>query len=255
MDILIIGCGAIGSELARACERMEKVGKIFLYDVERAKAEALARGLRRCRVADDVEHTLPFVDLAIEAASQEAVAHYGPMVLESGCDLVILSVGALTDGALLGELGRLARLRHAEVRIPSGAVAGLDAIKAVRHAARRVELTTAKPPESLGVSVRERTVLFEGSAQEAVARFPKNVNVAASVSLAGIGAERTRVRVVADPALKHNTHEVVAEGEFGSLRVTIESAPSEGNPASSQLASLSAIALVRDLLGPVKVGT
>ncbi|HLF23092.1 MAG TPA: aspartate dehydrogenase, partial [Burkholderiales bacterium] len=188
-------------------------------------------------------------------ASQEAVARYGPAVLEAGCNLLVLSVGAFADSALLTRIDDLARRRHANVYLPSGAIAGLDALKAVRNSARTVTLTTAKPPAALGVTTTSRRVLFEGTAREAVAKFPRNVNVAASVSLAGIGPQRTTVRVVADPALTRNTHEVHAEGDFGTLTVRVESEPSETNPATSKLAYLSAIALLRQLQDPVKVGT
>jgi aspartate dehydrogenase len=115
---------------------------------------------------------------------------------------------------------------------------------------------TAKPPAGFGLTdVRELRVLYEGPAREAVKLYPKNVNVAAALSLAGIGFEKTKVRIIADPALTANTHTIVAKGTFGELTCRVENRPSPGNPASSHLASLAVIALVRRLLAPVTVGT
>ncbi|HVL87601.1 MAG TPA: aspartate dehydrogenase [Candidatus Thermoplasmatota archaeon] len=256
MDLLILGCGAIGAELARAAEAVPGIGRIYLFDGHRERAERLAGQLIRARVVDDVDEALRLVDLVVEAASQEAVVRYGPRILDAGRDLMILSVGALSDPKFLHEVERLARQRHADVWVPSGAIAGLDALKAVRARATRVELTTSKPPEALGLPKGSaRKVLFEGSANDAVAKFPRNVNVAASVSLAGIGSERTLVRVVSDPALARNVHELIVEGDFGRLVVRTENEPSPENPATSRLAYLSAIEMLRSFSDPLKVGT
>ena len=109
-------------------------------------------------------------------------------------------------------------------------------------------LTTAKPPAGFGLgSIDAPRTLFEGPAREAVARYPKNVNVAAAVALAGLGFDRTRVRVVADPALTENTHTIEARGAFGSLRFRVENRPFPDHPATSRLAALAAVALVRRL--------
>jgi aspartate dehydrogenase len=119
-----------------------------------------------------------------------------------------------------------------------------------------VTLVTAKPPEGFGLTdVREARVLYEGPAEEAVKRYPKNVNVAAALSLAGMGFQLTRVRIVADPALTANTHTIVAKGSFGELTCRVENRPSPENPASSHLASLAVLALVRRMVAPVTVGT
>jgi aspartate dehydrogenase len=129
-----------------------------------------------------------------------------------------------------------------------------------------VLLTTSKPPRALAgapffernpidlAAIRERTVIFEGTAAEAVGQFPANINVAAAVSLAGIGPERTRVRVVADPALSQNVHEVEARGAFGEMRIRLANLPSPANPKSSLLAALSPLAMLRRLTDPIQVG-
>ena len=154
------------------------------------------------------------------------------------------------------------------IHLPSGALAGLDGIKgAASGGLRSVTLTTRKHPSSFRGSphvlrrrirldrIRKSRVLFEGSAAKAVAAFPQNVNVAATLALAGIGPARTRVRVVADPEVRENIHELEAVGSFGRLRVRVENRPSRENPKTSQLAVLSAVAALGRILGPLKVGT
>jgi aspartate dehydrogenase len=150
----------------------------------------------------------------------------------------------------------LARDKKTKLLIPSGAIGGLDAIRAAAEAGlTEVTLVTAKPPEGFGLhGLTEAKVLYEGNATEAVAKFPKNVNVAAALSLAGMGFEKTHVRIVADPALTANTHTIVAKGAFGEMTCKVENRPSPENPASSYLASLAALALIRRFVAPIQVG-
>jgi aspartate dehydrogenase len=142
--------------------------------------------------------------------------------------------------------------------IASGAVAGLDALaSAAQGGLEEVTLTTRKPPAALEgapylvesgrslVGLRGETTVFEGSAREAVRAFPTNINVAAAVSLAGVGFDRTRVRIVADPASTTNRHEVVARGAFGELQLAVSNRPFPSNPKTSHLAALSALASVK----------
>jgi aspartate dehydrogenase len=119
------------------------------------------------------------------------------------------------------------------------------------------QITTRKPPAGLGLdpaSLTEPRVIYEGSAREACRRFPQNVNVSAALSLAGIGFDRTRVRIVADPGVSRNVHEIRAWGDFGTIETRTENVPSQ-NPKTSRLAALSAIALIRGLGSPLRVGT
>jgi aspartate dehydrogenase len=150
------------------------------------------------------------------------------------------------------------RRKNIQVRVPSGAVCGLDGIRAAMEAGlHSVTLTTRKPPKGLvgapylvenNISLddlNEPMVIFEGTALDAIKAFPQNVNVAGALSLAGIGPVETRVRLIADPRATANTHEIVAEGAFGRLQTVTENLPSPRNAKSSYLASLSACAELR----------
>ncbi len=215
-----------------------------------------------------LEELLQSVDLVVESASQNAVRFVVPKALEAGCDVMVLSVGALADEELRERLFRLAEQNNCKLYFPSGAVAGIDGINSASAAGiSSVTLTTRKPPlslagaphvETLGIElekIEKETLLFEGPASEAVKAFPANVNVAATISLAGIGFEQTKVRVIADPALSRNVHEITVEGEFGKLFTRVENLPSPENPKTSYLAALSAISTLKKILSPVQIGT
>ena len=154
------------------------------------------------------------------------------------------------------------------VYLPSGAICGLDGVKSASLGEiYGVELQTRKPPKSLmgvkyladmGVDllkVREPTVVYEGSAVDAVKRFPKNVNVCAALSLAGVGPEKTRVRIVVDPGIDRNIHEVTVHGEFGELYTKTSNLPSQDNPKTSYLACLSAVKTLEGINRCMRVGT
>lgn len=255
MRILLVGCGAIGRAVAAGAATLPGVARVFAYDAVAGRAAALA-SLAKVEVAGSFEAGLASCDLVVEAASQEAAQDVAPRALAAGKDVVLLSVGALADDGFREALVAAALKYGRKVHVPSGAIGALDALRAAREGGLdRVTLTTAKPPASLGlVDVRERRVLFEGSAREAVQRYPKNVNVAAALALAGVGLDRTTVRVVADPALKENTHTIEAEGAFGRFTFRVENKPSPENPATSHLAALAALALLRRLTEPLVVG-
>jgi aspartate dehydrogenase len=175
-----------------------------------------------------------------------------------------MSVGALADGQLLASL----QSSRGRIYIPTGAIAGIDAIRAVKHLLDSVTLTTTKAPKALAGApffetsdikldaIGEKTVIYEGPAADAVKKFPANVNVAAVLSLAGIGFEKTRVRIVADPAFTTNQHEIAATGSFGTFHFTVNNVPSPGNPKTSYLAVLSAIECLRTVCdGGMRVGS
>lgn len=208
------------------------------------------------------------LDLVVEAASQQAARQWAPFFLEAGVEMMLMSVGALVDADFLAHLLELARRSNLQLHVPSGAVGGIDIVKAANVGTlEEVTLTTTKPPEALAGSpyvtehgidlfaLREPTVIWEGPAAEAVRAFPQNVNVAASLSLAGIGPLRTRVRVVADPAATRNIHEVHVRGEFGEATLRLVNLPSPTNPKTSYLAPLSAVAALRRIASPLKLGT
>ena len=253
----IIGCGTIGGQLAIAIDSgsVKNATLVSLFDVVQGSAQSLKQKLRTSVSAhiDFDSFISTDCDIVVEAASQDAARKFAPGVLGSGKDLMIMSVGALANKALLQSL----QAAKGRVYIPTGAIAGIDAIRAVKHLLESVTLTTTKSPKALAGApffekakikledVKEKTAVYEGPASEAVRMFPANVNVAAVLSLAGIGFEKTRVRIVADPAASTNQHEIAAKGSFGEFRFTVNNAPSPGNPKTSYLAVLSAIECLR----------
>ena len=181
---------------------------------------------------------------------------------------MIVSVGALADAEFFGRLIERAKQEGRRLYVPSGAIGGLDIIKAaVSGGLDECRLTTTKPPRALngalylreqGIdleTIREATVIFEGTAAQAVRCFPQNLNVAATISLAGLGLDRTTVRIIADPAATRNVHEVFVRGNFGEATIRLVNQPSLDNPKSSYLASLSVIATLQCVSQQFQLGT
>jgi aspartate dehydrogenase len=270
LKIGLIGCGTIGTTICKAVDDGTVEAELFaIYDRNIEDAQRLLSTLRRekPRVIETSE-MVKNIDLLIECASQEAVPEVIPLALKAHCDVMVMSVGAFADEVLFMTIRELAKGNNCKVYLPSGAIAGLDGLKSASvEDIYSVTLTTKKPPEGLeGApyitmnnidlgSVREETLLFEGAAIDAVRAFPANVNVAATLSIAGIGFEKTRVRIVADPALTRNIHEISVEGAFGKFTTKVENLPSPTNPRSSYLASLSAIATLKRITDPFQTGT
>lgn len=206
-------------------------------------------------------------DLIVEAADQNAVATHVPVIIRSGKDVLSLSVGAYLDHTLYETIEAACREEGSgRLYLPSGALPAIDMIKtAALRRLDHVELITRKPFEALRGnpevdrmlenSGSKRTLtLFHGNAREAVQRFPKNVNVSATLSLAGIGPDRTRVTIIADPEVDRNIHTVNVRGEFGELSLEIKANPSD-NPKTSLTAPLSAVALIRSFSQCIRIGT
>lgn len=271
MRLGLIGCGSIGGAVAAAIERgdlpgLELIGIADLTGMEVVKRVAANI---RCPVWTDIASLLSLKpDLVLEAASADAVRSCAAKVFEGGSDLMIVSIGALADAEFLQTLIELATKTQRHLHVPSGAIGGLDIIKAaVIDGLEECRLTTTKPPAAFdGVAyVRERgmdlskiqhpTVIFEGTAREAAVWFPQNLNVAVTISLAGLGADKTTVRIVADPASVHNVHEVFLRGKFGEATVRLVNQPSPHNPKSSYLTALSVIAALQRLGRRFQLGT
>ncbi|HVF63439.1 MAG TPA: aspartate dehydrogenase [Casimicrobiaceae bacterium] len=207
-------------------------------------------------------------DVVVEAASHDAVREHAQALLERGISLIVLSAGALCDDALRSRLEAAAVQSGAMLYVPSGGIGGLDALKAACAAGvEHVEIVVAKPSaawngipfvEKLGVDLGRlagATTLFDGSAREGVPHFPANVNIAAVLAMAGAGFDRTRLKVVADPGLKRNTHTITVRGKTGTISVKLESVPSPDNPKTALLACYSAIAAVKSFRANVRYGT
>ncbi|KXB01000.1 hypothetical protein AKJ43_03755 [candidate division MSBL1 archaeon SCGC-AAA261D19] len=271
--VAIIGCGAIGSILANAIDK-KRAGNSdlrFLFDMNFERAKDLADKLDGpTKVAKELNEILEdkSVDLVIEAASQEAVIQDSADVLRSGKDLMVMSVGAFSDSDLLKEVRKVAEEAGKSIYLPSGALVGLDGVKAANiEKIDEITLVTRKPPEVLSTTkyVQEQNIdlsnldrprtIFESSAKNAVKAFPESVNVAASLSLAGVGFEKTKVKIIADPSLTSNVHEVNVKGGVGELSTKAKNVPSPDNPKTSYLAALSAIMTLRSLTEVISVGT
>lgn len=254
MNLGIIGCGAIGTDVALAADEMKEIEKIYLQDIDRKTAIDLKKNLKKAEIKP-VKEFLDNVDVVFEAASQQAVDEYAMDILQASKDLVIMSVGSLFDDKYRKELEETARSKHCKIYLPSGAVCGIDGIlSASIDSIDEVTLVTTKPPKSLGKSYGKRITIFEGNAREAVEKFPRNINVAASLSLAGVGFDRTKVQIVADPVATRINHKILAHGKFGRLRAEVENMPNPNNPKSSYMASLSAIATLKRIINPIQIG-
>lgn len=267
MIVLIIGCGSIGTVIANAADKMVDVEQVLLYDLDAKKSETLGKSLKKARELDGLDFALTEADLAIEAASQKAAKELVPTALENGLDSMVMSVGAFGGRDFQKRCFSAVKSNDSIVLIPSGAVAGVDALKgAGRSRLEIVKLTSTKPPRGLagvkylldkGIEVeeiKERTILYSGPASQAVQYFPANVNVAATVSLAGVGFDRTQVEVVCDPTATVNSHHLYAKGDFGELEATTRNLPSPGNPRTSYLASLSAVSTLSEYINRVWIG-
>jgi aspartate dehydrogenase len=271
MRVGIIGGGTIARLFVEHIRRGE---------LGRARIVAIAGRNERSRGRDIAKsHRVPFVvgakallakkpDVVVEAASHDAVREYGDALLKKGVALIVLSCGALCDDALRSRLERAAARGGALLSVPSGGIGGLDALKAACVAGvDEVTIAVTKPPaawkgipyvERMGVdldALREPRVLFEGAAREGVPHFPANVNIAAVLSMAGIGFDRTRLKVVADPALKYNTHTITVRGRTGQFSIRLENVPAPENPKTAWLACYSALAALKAAKSPVRYGT
>ncbi len=251
----LIGCGTIGTQLALALERTyaRTARLVALHDIDRSRALALHHRLRIPSPVVSLPRLLQTSQLILEAASVDAAAAVVRRALRQDKDILIMSVGGLL---LDDRWRRLAHRSRGHVYVPSGALAGLDGIKAMAVGRiRRIALTTRKPPRALALERLTRpSIVFEGSPRQVIRAFPQNTNVAAALALAGGTRTRVRVRVVADPRLRANIHEVDVEGDCGRIQCRIESRPS-ANPKTSELAVRSAIATLGRIFDPISIGT
>ncbi len=246
----LLGCGNVGQIIA---QNQDGFSIIALFDKDPEHVKRIS-SLTGAPGYTDFESFIrePF-DLVVEAASGSAVREYAAAVLNHSKDIVILSVGALSDASFCEELIAIAGKNQKKIHIPSGAIMGLDNLTVGRISPiTRLELTTTKSPKSLNVSVDERTLIFKGKANDCIRQFPKNVNV--SVALALATGCQVDVKLYADPAVERNIHEIFVEGAFGEAYIKITNQPSPDNPATSYLAALSILSLLRDLTNPLVIG-
>ena len=265
MRVGVVGLGVIGRAVCRALDAgLPGLALAGATARDRPKGERFLAGLRTPVPFLTLDELVTRSDLVVEASTQAHLEEIAPKALGAGRDLVVLSCGGL--------LGRqdwvaLAASTGCRIHVPSGAIAGLDGVKGARVGTiTSVTMETRKPPEGLAgapwvverrldlAAIRQETLIFEGPATEACRAFPANVNVLAALSLAGIGPEKTWIRLYAVPGQQRNAHRITVEGEFGRLAVEVENVPSE-NPRTGKLSYLSTIALLRDLGATLRVGT
>ena len=264
MIVGIIGCGAMGSEICRALSGDSFSGELLLLDRHLDRAQHLADISAAATAVASLQQIVEGSDLVVECASVQAARDIALTVLKKGKDLMILSVGALVDADFRQSIYEAARANKCCVYIPSGAIGGIDALLAASQGAiNRVTLTTTKPSKGLetapyvlenDVNLTRSGLIFEGTADEAIAGFPQNINVSATLALAGVGFEKTIVRIAVDPTSTHNVHVIEVEGEFGTFTARFENVPTE-NKRTSKLAAYSAVATLKRIIYPVKLGT
>lgn len=207
-------------------------------------------------------------DVVVEAATHAWVAEHAAKVLAAGIPLIVLSCGVMADDRVRARMEAAARATGAQLYVPSGGIGSLDAIKAaVVAGVDEVSIRTAKPPrawkniayvEGLGIdldALKEPYVLYDGPARAGVGHFPQNVNIAAVLSMAGIGFDRTRLVAVAEPGLERNTHVITAKGASGEISITLRNVPSPENPKTAWLACYSALAALMQMQSPIRYGT
>lgn len=258
LRIALIGWGAISRRVAELLAGAQDAGDITVAAVGaryNKRSDNIPAGA--VLVTDPAQLGELNLDLVVEAAGREAVAVWGEAALRSAPAFAIASASALTDTALLEHLLATAEACGSQLILPPGALAGVDAIAAASALPLdEVVHSIVKPPAAWrGTPAEEMVALdalsapvtfFSSSAREAATRFPQNANVAVISALAGIGLDRTRIELVADPGIAANCHRLSVSGAFGRLNVTIENRPLAGNPKSSEMAALSLVRTIRN---------
>ncbi|MBI3087547.1 MAG: DUF108 domain-containing protein [Candidatus Omnitrophica bacterium] len=271
----IVGCGAIGTALAQAIEHdyAKTARLVALSDAMRPHAHRLQRLLRSRPPIVSLPALIRRSDLVIEAASGAAASRVARLALAKHRDVLVMSSGGLLADP---SWQRAVRRSQGRLYVPSGALCGVDGVKALAVGTMtRVRLTTREPPRALAAApyvrmkrlrlsgLRRPRVLFTGSPRQAVAGFPQNANVAATLVLACLGRRgvkaaprlRPTIRIIADPAIRTNRHELEVEGDCGRMICRAESRPSRTNPKTSELAIRSALATLDQIFQPVRIGT
>jgi len=261
----IVGCGAIGQAIIRAAQSgMLTVPIAGVTSRTESSARTFLSTLNDPPPYLDRDKLVASSSLVVETAGGHVVADLASQVFAANKDLMVISIAALLEHPQIMEQARGSGCR---LLAPSGAIAGLDGIKsACTGAVDKVVMISRKPPEALegapylvdkGITLNDldrETELFSGTAREACRGFPANLNVSAAVSLAGLGPDKTRVKIMAVPGLKRNCHDIEVEGDFGRLTIHIENIPTE-NAKTGRLTALSIIRSIQDSVDPLRIGT
>jgi aspartate dehydrogenase len=267
VKIALAGLGAIGGAVARRvlADGIPGIQLVAASARDHDKARATLKAMNGSAVPIvGLADLAGMADLVIECAPAALMDSIAQPVLRAGKKLLVLSAGALLPRP---ELLELARKHGGQIIVPTGALLGLDAVCAAAEGEiHSVQMTTRKPPNGLSGApylienriqvddVREPLRVFSGSARDAAKGFPANVNVAVALSLAGIGPDRTRIDIWADPTVTRNTHRIQVDSDSARIDMTIENIPSE-NPKTGRITALSVIAALRKFHAPLRVGT
>jgi aspartate dehydrogenase len=266
LKVGIVGCGAIGSSVARYIDR-ELKGKIRLvgiYDIDREKIESVLTTLKSKPKLLPISELIKEADLIVEAASIDAARDVIVKAYGKNKDLLILSVGVFVK---YPQMWDLVSNYKGNIYIPSGAICGVDGLKSLaKGKIKRLTLTTSKPPRSLTgapylikknidvFKLKRERIIFKGDIKQVISAFPQNINVAATIFLASQFKD-VEVVIKVDPNLKRNTHQIEVEAQEGKVLVRVENVPSPENPKTSSLAILSTQALLEKITSHMKVGT
>lgn len=251
----LIGQGAIAQHVA---QRLAQVNATLTLVLARDGREDAARAaFGNTAVATQIGANRP--DIMVDCAGHHGLAQHGPAILQAGIPLITLSLGALADAALNTRLTAAAQAGQSRLILCSGAIGGLDALRAARMGRLdHVTYTGRKPPQGwagsraaevldLDAAMTAPATHFNGSARQAALLYPKNANVAAAVALAGLGFDATQVQLVADPQASGNIHQITAQGDFGEMQITLTNQTLPDNPRSATLAALSVLSALDDI--------
>lgn len=257
--------GTVGKSLVKALD--DGIAGIELAAVaarDTQAAEQWTASLQHRPVIVSFEEMAQICDIVVECAPAHLLPEIASPVLKLGKQIVVLSCGALLDH---GELIDMAREHGGQIVIPTGALLGLDAVTAAAEGRiTSVSMVTRKPVKGLlgapflaeqGIvldGIVEKTRIFSGSAREAAKGFPANLNVAVALSLAGIGPDRTRLEIWADPDISRNMHTITVESDAALLSMSIENIPTD-NPKTGRITAQSVLALLRKMTAPMRVGS
>ncbi|MDD3375602.1 MAG: DUF108 domain-containing protein [Candidatus Omnitrophica bacterium] len=269
LKIGFIGCGAIGSRLAKSVKQDLKSYCTIsgLYDVIAEKPKLLASKLKleKSLIKNSLSQIIKSCDFIIEAIASPDTTKIIRQVVRAKKSILIMSAGKVLNAR---DVFRLAAKNQTNILVPSGAISGLDVIKSVgAENISNITLTTRKPPSGLSQSlyltkkgiaidrIKAETVIFDGTVDQAVKLFPRNINVAATIALASGVKDRIRIRIITSPSFKVNSHEIEVFGKFGHLTTRTDNVVCPDNPKTSYLAVLSATQTLKQFFNPIKIGT
>ena len=262
MKVGIIGCGFIGSEIANFVDKNKYFHLIGLNDIDKNKVNLLIKDLKQNKPKFmEINDLIKKSDLIVESAAKDVV---GNILKNKNLDKKDKKLLIMSTAGLINNLNLLNKIKNCEIFLPSGAIAGLDAIRSVSAKIKSLALTTTKPIKGLEGApyilnnkinlsgLTDKKIIFEGRLKEAVNGFPQNINVAATLFLAS-KFKNIKVKIVVDPNAEYNTHEIEATGDFGRIKTTTNNLPGK-NPKTSYLAVLSAIQAIKNLKNNLRLG-